>query len=154
MLLPPVVELRISGRVTGTSVLEFTVPLRRLVHAGRPFRVLFDRRELSAPTGEGRAALQELYREWDRVAALVTAWADVYDVRRATSLARARAARLERGEPVAGPSYPHRVFDDLTTARTWLETAGLDPARLDPARLDPARPDPAGRPRVLAAAGR
>ena len=129
MLLPPVVELRIAGRITGTSVLTFTDPLRRLVDTGRPFRVLFDRREVSAPTGEGRAALQELYREWDRVAALVTAWADVYDVRRATSLARARAARVERGDTVVGPAYPHRVFDDLTAARTWLDTAAVDGAR-------------------------
>ena len=125
MSVPPVVELRIDGRITATSVLSFTEPLRACGAAGQPFRALFDRRSVSAPTPCGRAALDELYAEWDRLAALVVAWADVYDVRRAASLERARQARLARGDRRPGPAYPHRVFDDLDAARAWLGTPSV-----------------------------
>ena len=137
MSLPPVVELRIDGRITTASALSFTQPLRACLATGQPFRALFDRRSVSAPTSGGRAALTDLYTEWDRLAALVVAWADVYDVRRAASLERARQARLARGDRRPGPAYPHRVFDDLGAARAWLGT---------PAVL--------GRPRTAAAVGR
>lgn len=123
---PPVVELRIVGRITPTSVREFTDPLRDCLARERPFRALFDRRAVSAPTDDGRAALTELYADWARLAPLVVAWADVYDPRRAASLARARQARAERGDERPGPAYPHRVFDDLADARAWLDAV---PAR-------------------------
>ena len=124
----PVVELSIVGRITASSVRGFTDPLRARLTAGQPFRALFDRRAVSAPTPEGRAALAELYVDWDALAALVVAWADVYDPRRAASLERARQARAARGAPRTPPPYPHHVFDDLAAARAWLDTAAGRPA--------------------------
>lgn len=132
----PVVDLSIVGRITATSVRGFSEPLRRCVAEGRPFRALFDRRAVSAPTAEGREALSALYLEWADVAELVVAWADVYDPRRAASLERARQTRAERGSPRPGPPYPHRVFDDLDLARRWLEQ---DAAPIAPRALVAAR---------------
>lgn len=125
MSVPPIVNLRIVGRITATSVRDFSDPLRACLADGRPFRALFDRRAVSAPTPEGRAALAELYVDWAAVAELVVAWADVYDPRRAASLERARLARAERGQERSGPPYPHRVFDDLAAARAWLDAGAL-----------------------------
>ena len=125
------VELRVDGRITAASALGFTGPLRSCLAAGRPFLALFDRRTISAPTPDGRAALEELYRDWPAVAGLVLAWADVYDERRARSLERARRAREAAGTQV-GPAYPYRLFDDLGAARDWL--AGVGPALVAPGR--------------------
>ena len=126
---PQLVEVRIDGRITPASVLDYTGPLLGCLDAGEPVRVLFDRRTISAPTPAGRAALNAFYLDWPRLAPLVVAWADVYDVRRAQSLLRARQARAERGA-LRAMDYPYRLFDDLGEARAWLDVIAPAPARV------------------------
>ncbi len=126
---PQLLEVRIDGRITPASVLDYTGPLLACLDAGAPVQVLFDRRTTSAPTPAGRAALNAFYADWPRIAPLVVAWADVYDVRRAQSLLRARQARAERGE-LRATGYPYRLFDDPAAARSWLDAAVPAPARV------------------------
>lgn len=114
------VDLRIAGRITPASLGGFRAPLEAAVDAGRPFTVLYDRREVGAPTAEGRAALYAFYERWDEVAALVVAWADVWDPRRERSLRRAAQARAEAGRERPRPPYPHAAFACVDEARSWL----------------------------------
>jgi hypothetical protein len=103
----------ITGRVTGEAVAGLRAALEEALGSGRPFGVVLDRRAMSAPTPEGRAALAT----WGeallpRLAGACAAWADVYDERRAASLARAG----DRGSP----GYPRRTFACPTEAESWV----------------------------------
>lgn len=104
----------VTGRATGAVVDAFADTLRTAATEDRPLLVLFDRRAMTAPTEEGRAALARWPAEVLPVlAGRCTGWADLFDERRAASLARAGTNH----EP--GP-YPQRTFTDPAAARTWL----------------------------------
>jgi hypothetical protein len=107
----------IVGRVTKPVVDDFADVLRDAVDDGKPYVVLFDRSSMTAPTADGRTALAT----WEddlmpAVARTVTGWADVYDARRAATL-------HAQGHDSTDSAYPHRIFDDVDRARSWL--AGL-----------------------------
>jgi hypothetical protein len=112
-------HVTVTGRATGPVVESFADTLRAAAAEPGPLLVLFDRRAMTAPTEEGRSALERWPAEVLPVlAGRCTGWADVFDERRAASLARAGT----RHEP--GP-YPQRTFSDPAAARDWLlSTAG------------------------------
>lgn len=123
-----VLRVAIEGRVTGQAISTFEALLEAALADGSPYAVLFDRRAMTAPTAEGRAALDR----WadtlmPRVAATCAGWADVYDERRARSFrsaleAAAAATSGDDERPADPPAYPHELFDDMTVAETWLLT--------------------------------
>ncbi|MGL5861422.1 MAG: hypothetical protein ACRCY9_09230 [Phycicoccus sp.] len=134
----------IVGRVTRSAVDEFARHLRDAVAEGRPYVVVFDRSAMTAPTADGRTALEAWEDElMPAVARTVVGWADVYDARRATALQAS-----DHGGADAG--YPHRIFDDLTAARAWCRellttptppgAAPVGPTPAGPTPADPVRP--------------
>lgn len=126
-----VVQVALRGRLDAAAMGVLADALRGRVATGRAFGVVLDRRLLSAPTTDGREALARWgAEELPAVVGPCAAWADVFDERRAASLARAaqvRAARPGDGAP-AGPGYPHRVFTATTAARAWVAQALTDRA--------------------------
>ena len=116
-----VVEVAIDGRLDAGAMDALAAAVRERVATGRPFGVVLDRRLLSAPTAAGREALARWGAEdLPSVVGPCAAWADVFDERRAASLAR--AAR-ERGADHRGPGHPHRTFTDAAAARDWVARA-------------------------------
>lgn len=112
------VELAVSGRITAEAVEQMAGQVWPRIERGERFLVLFDRSEMTAPTAEGRAAVEELYGRWDRIAPHVIGWADVYDARRASSLAGAEPEEDDdHGDALP---YPHELFSDVEAARSWL----------------------------------
>ncbi len=90
---------------------------------GRRFGVVLDRRQLGAPTSEGRAALQRwAAEELPAHVPAIAAWADVFDERRYRSLTR------DGEDEGHGPGYPQRTFDDHDAAVAWVRAA-LDATR-------------------------
>lgn len=113
-----VVQVALHGRLDAEEMDALAGALRDQVATGRDFGVVLDRRRLTAPTAAGREALARWGTE--DLPAVVTpcaAWGDVFDERRAASLARAAQARDGSDE---GPGYPHRVFTDAAAARDWV----------------------------------
>jgi hypothetical protein len=119
-----VVVVTVEGRVTREAMEVFGAALTHALATERPFAVLFDRRAMTATTKEGRVAVEQWAAEFlPRLAGPCRAWADLFDVRRAASLARASARRAEDDQdspPDTGAGYPQRTFDDASAARTWL----------------------------------
>ncbi|MET7952158.1 hypothetical protein [Micromonospora sp. NPDC005324] len=121
-----VVRIAIAGRITPEAVNRFADSLDHAVSGGTAFAVLFDRRTMSAPTREGRAALHRWgHHGLPRLVGPCVAWADLYDERRAASIARAAATRAAAtprdGEPdEPPPPYPQRIFTDPGDALGWL----------------------------------
>ncbi len=121
-----ILDLRIDGRITAASVDALATPLFAAVDRAAPFAVLFDRRTMTAPTADGREALEAAFARWEGVEAHCVAWADLLDERRAGSLARATAAAAEAGEPEPHDhehAYPQQTFTDEPAARAWLAAA-------------------------------
>ncbi|MGL5819275.1 MAG: hypothetical protein ACRCYR_17055 [Phycicoccus sp.] len=118
----------IVGRVTKPAVDEFARHLREAITAGEPYVVVFDRSAMTAPTADGRTALEAWEDElMPEVARTVTGWADVYDSRRARALQES-----DRGGADAG--YPHRIFDDPAAARSWCRELLASPTSTGTAR--------------------
>jgi len=109
-------RVAIDGRVTAEAVGGLRAALEDALAAGRPFAVLFDRRAMTGPTPEGRAALLRWSAELlPRLHPACAAWADVLDERRAASVERADGggARPDHG-------YPRRTFSSTAEAERWL----------------------------------
>ncbi len=112
------VVVGIAGRATGAAVGALRSVLEEALDRGERFTVLFDRSRLTAATADGRAELERWSQELTpRLGHGCLAWADLYDERRAASLARAAATQGESALP-----YPHRTFGDVAEARRWLAT--------------------------------
>jgi hypothetical protein len=111
-------EVGIDGRVTSEAVETLANGLAGALRNGEPFAVLLDRRTMTAPTREGRAALERwAAAELPRLDGRCVAWADLLDPD--------RFARLLRADERAGAitqenGYPQRTFDDPEAARAWL----------------------------------
>ena len=112
-------ELAVTGRVTADAVRGMAAQVWSRIERGERFLVLFDRSAMTAPTAEGRAAVEALFAQWDRIAPHVVGWADVFDERRAQSLAGAQVDDEddEHGDDLP---YPHQLFGDADDARRWL----------------------------------
>ncbi len=111
-----VLHAAITGRATGPAIDAFADALHTAVDTAGPFAVLFDRRAMTAPTADGRAALDRWAATLaPRLTGRCAAWADLFDPRRAASLARAATSHRP------GP-YPQRTFTDPAAARTWIDT--------------------------------
>lgn len=119
-----VVEVALAGRLDADAMGALARALRERVATGRPFGVVLDRHLLSAPTAAGREALARWgVEDLPAVVGPCAAWADVFDERRAASLARAAAARAEHpGETGQDgrPGYPQQTFTDAAAARAWV----------------------------------
>jgi hypothetical protein len=111
-------EARIDGRVTAEAVASLARSVQDLLDGDGPFAVVLDRRSMTAPTADGRRALQEwAAASLPRLAGRCAAWADVLDERRVASLARAGSADR------AHLPYPQRTFSDPDEARGWAAGA-------------------------------
>lgn len=111
--------------MTAEQVQRLTGQLWPWVERQERVLVLLDRTAMTAPTEDGRAAVEELFGRWDEVAPFVAGWADVYDERRARSLARAAGSENgahDHGDDDHGHDlpYPHAFFSGLEEARAWL----------------------------------
>ncbi|MGL4177058.1 MAG: hypothetical protein ACRCSN_13365 [Dermatophilaceae bacterium] len=114
--------------MTKMAVDEFARHLRDAIADDQPYVVVFDRSAMTAPTADGRAALEQWEHElMPEVARTITGWADVYDTRRAETLQQS-----DRGGADAG--YPHRIFDDLAAARSWCRELLARRTSTDPVR--------------------
>lgn len=111
-------EARIDGRVTAEDVAGLARSVQDLLDGDGQFAVVFDRRTMTAPTPDGRRALQEwASATLPRLAGRCAAWADVLDQRRVASLARTGSADREH------LPYPQRTFTDIDEARGWAQDA-------------------------------
>jgi hypothetical protein len=110
-------DTRIDGRVTPEAIDGLARAVQDLLDGDGPFAVVFDRRAMTAPTPDGRRALQDWATTLPRLAGRCAAWADVLDDRRAGNLARAGSADR------SGLPYPQRTFTDPDEAREWARAA-------------------------------
>lgn len=111
-----VVRVAVQGRLDGEDVDTLAQALRERLDTGRDFGVVFDRRELGAPTKAGREALERWgSADLEAMGKPCAGWADVYDERRAASLTRA----AENREGHEKPAYPYRMFTDVAEAHAW-----------------------------------
>lgn len=108
-------RVALVGRLTAADVGLLAAALEA---AGPRVGVVLDRRQLGAPTAEGRAALERWAAEElpGRVPAVV-AWADVLDERRYRSLTR------NGPDDGRGPGYPQRTYADHDAAVAWVRAA-------------------------------
>lgn len=120
-----VLDVKIEGRVTPEAIGMFRDAVVEALGTDGPFAICFDRSTMTATTKEGRAALLRWAAEGlPLLAGRCVGWADVYDARRAASLANAAAARGSGPESEdddhPAPAYPQQTFGDLAEARSWL----------------------------------
>ena len=126
-LVDRVLDVKIEGRVTPEAIGMFREALIEALGTGGAFTVCFDRSSMTGTTREGRAALQQWAEEYlPQLAGRCLGWADVYDARRAASLANAAAVRgsapAAADEDHPAPAYPQETFGDLAEARRWLRS--------------------------------
>lgn len=112
-------QVKIDGRVTAEAIETFRTAIQAGLDRPGSFTACFDRSAMTAPTKEGRAALETWAAVYlPQLAGRCAGWADVYDQRRMRSLTRtAGSDPSEEGE--AAP-YPQQLFGDVATARAWL----------------------------------
>jgi len=107
-------HVAITGRLTSDDIAALASALDARGSEGC-FAVFFDRRELGAPTADGRAALEH----WaagalPRLAPRCAGWADLFDERRFRSLSRDGTVESR------GSGYPQRTFGDEAEALEWV----------------------------------
>jgi len=119
-----VLEVAVEGRTTLDAVEAFTQVLRDAAGAGVRFKVLYDRSAVTAPTKEGRRALNTWPTELLPVVGRhCVAWADVLSARRMASVQRAGYVGGVQRSPYG---YLQCSFIDLSEARAWLAASGDD----------------------------
>ncbi len=126
-----VVRLAITGRVTRAAMDDFTATLEQALAVPGGFAVVFDRSAMTGLTPDGREALARMDADlMPHLDGRCLAWADVYDERRAASLANAE--RRRGSDAPSSHPYPSRVFDDLGEAERWaagVPASGAVPSR-------------------------
>lgn len=115
-----VLEVAVEGRTTRDAVDSFAQALHEAAAAGVPFKVLYDRSAVTAPTKEGRRALNTWPTDLlPEVGRHCVAWADVLSERRMASVQRAGyVAGVQR----SAHGYLQCSFTDVGEARHWLRS--------------------------------
>jgi hypothetical protein len=109
-----VVHLALVGRLRGADVELMAACIEEAMRRLRRFAVVFDQRQLGAPSAMGQTALQG----WNsgpltRVGSRCAGWADVFDERRWRSLTHdGELKNNDRG-------FRYRSFGDMDEAVAW-----------------------------------